>query len=370
MTDPVLPNSVQTVNRRTTQRTATDVHTTKISTTNSLFGLLLVLTASMNILQINIHALSTSKSYLENYVDKCHIDIASISETWHQDDDWKFKDWKCNGMFKNRINNTYGGVATLPRPSIKLVRRKDLERPDIEVTWAQAEVTGTMFFIATVYIPPNCTSHFHKLELNLTDVANRTQAPILLLGDFNARSYLWENWHTSQPTRYDKAWKHGRIIESMMIRHGLQIHNTGGPTRMFNGQKSAIDLTLSLRAPPDFITWKVDHQNSLWTDHLPILVHLKGKDSTAPSVRARWNLKAVDWDCWKHDLGDKLKIWQENIEDANTKNPDEVCESFTNIIQELADKHIPQKSVCKHRKPFMNNELRELLKACKAASKR
>ena len=121
---------------------------------------------TMQILQHNIRALSTSKAILEKEVDNKSIDIVALSETWHSSDTLVFKDWKTTSLFKNR-GDGYGGVALLIHPRLKVVPRPEFDIYDIEVVWAQIEICGITTNIASVYIPPERTAQLLLFIANL-----------------------------------------------------------------------------------------------------------------------------------------------------------------------------------------------------------
>ncbi len=109
----------------------------------------------------------------------------------------------------------------------------------------------------------------------------------------------------------------------------------------------------------------MDHKAHLNTDHHLITVELK--EERAPP-QTKWDLDKADWNEWKKQLQHTLENWLEDEEhlemDANT-----AAEELTKILLETAKEIIPTKNICQHSKPYMDDELRELLKECSEKKK-
>ena len=322
------------------------------------------------ILQVNNRAYKTSRFLLKEYADRHNIDIVALSETWHTNESLNFKDWNTKQLFKNRTRNGHGGVALLARPGIKIVSRPDYDTEDIEISWAQVYCNNKIITIASVYIPPGNTEELKKLFQNVKHIIETTNYPVLVLGDLNARSYWWESWHNSYITRNDISWKHGKIIEEYIIELGLKLHNSGEPTRDFNGQLSSPDLTLSCNINEQ-TTWNTDSGTILNTDHCPIIFNLISNSNKKTLCRTTWNLDKTDWLNWKNIATAKLNEWTPRAGERKNDIPaEQLCNNFTEIINELAKAHIPTKKICAHSKPFMTPELQELLQSYREARKR
>ena len=150
----------------------------------------------MKLLNLNIRSLKTSRLLLENYVETNGIDLITLSETWHNSETLNFKNWNTEGLFKNREDGSpYGGVAILPNPKIKIVPRPDLStKTDNEICWAQIEHNNIPVTIASIYIPSNRNDKFWDCLENIKHVISKVpNSPIIISGDFNARSFAWEN---------------------------------------------------------------------------------------------------------------------------------------------------------------------------------
>lgn len=103
-------------------------------------------------------------------------------------------------------------------------------------------VHNDMFF--GVYVSPNCPiSVFESFLLRLEQAIHSQQLPVILSGDFNARSAAWGD-------RADVVCTRGRRLEEWVMANDLVVHNdSNGKIPSFsssNGQ-SFIDLVISSR---------------------------------------------------------------------------------------------------------------------------
>ena len=166
----------------------------------------------MKILQLNTRSLHTSKQLIQHYVERNKIKIAVLTETWNNEDKLTFKNWNTKNLFKNKQDSPRtsekvklqqdqtesteigGGAAILAAPDVKIVPRKDLDIfASLEIVWAQIQIGTDIVTIGCAYISPGRHDHFALLVENLKYVFKTVNTPVLLLGDLNARSYMWES---------------------------------------------------------------------------------------------------------------------------------------------------------------------------------
>ena len=194
--------------------------------------------SEMRLLQLNTRAYSTSKNYLSDFVDKENIDVFFGTETWGTSESISFKDWNSKDLIKNRkpdpnsdrISDSEGGVASFARPSCKIVARKDFDIFDnLEVVWAQIFVLGKIINVANIYIPPDRSDQLQQFVENIDFVKSKSDDPNIV-GDLNARSYAWENWHKFHKRRYDTSFKHGDTIQKLCVDQNFRILNDGRHT--------------------------------------------------------------------------------------------------------------------------------------------
>jgi ribonuclease HI/retron-type reverse transcriptase len=317
--------------------------------------LVLWLTGSMKILQLNTRAISTYKRYIENYAESARFDVICLSETWNRDDAPKVKNF--THYWKNRKHNNKGGVAILVNKGVKAVYRKDLETDKLEAIWVEACIGKQRTLIASIYIPPGHKEDITALEGVIDKIPSSTA--VVLTGDFNARSSLWDNG-----SRVGVAWTLGNQLEQLAVTHGFHILNDGTPTRIFGGFKSAPDVSLS-RGVTCPVKWQVNHDIVVRSDHSPVILNY---DEGRPATKSRWNLSGTDWDSWKTQLDAKMESSLLSAHDDTTA--EEACRTFTDDILQCANENISRKEICVHSKPFITEKVKNLLTECKAARRR
>ena len=111
----------------------------------------------MKILQLYCYSYTASLKLSEDYVDLHKIDLVILSETWVSDEKTTFKNWS-NSQWKSKIS-PMGGVAILPGPDFKCIRRADLEENN-ECMWCEVKIGSKQCLFCSVYIPPK-----HKKDL-------------------------------------------------------------------------------------------------------------------------------------------------------------------------------------------------------------
>ena len=168
-----------------------------------------------------------------------------------------------------------------------------------------------------------------------------SKLPILVLGDLNARSYTWENYHNEKVIDRDShtSFIHGRLIEEMCITYDVNIHNTGLHTRYQSGIYSSPDITLSVGKPPSF-TWLPQKHDPTFSDHHPILLTFN-KNDTPP--RKVWDFKHTNWTSWSKLVKPQLLKWEDSTP-LHTP-PELAVQQYNNIITENAKSHIPKSSM-------------------------
>ena len=329
----------------------------------------------MRICSLNIRALNTSKALLEDYVENNGIDLLAISETHNTGDTLKFKNWQTKDLFKNRTDNTpYGGVALIPNPKLQIVPRRDLNdlaNPDLEVVWAQIAHKNRPLTIACAYISPK-SNLFNAFIDHIKAVLQilPPNSPILICGDINARSPLWENQLLhNPPDKQTGAIKRGKTIENLVNSHNLTILNNGDITWRSGKLSSSPDVTLMSGCEPFKVEWTTDTRTAYakLSDHVPIIIKIDENQGSL-NKQAKLNFKKADWNSYNESLEEKTRSLMEN--DFLSRSSDEIVDTITQIISETAAECIPAKTTCSHSKPFFTPLLKEKLDNFKTAKNR
>ena len=180
-----------------------------------------------------------------------------------------------------------------------------------------------------MYIPPKHKEDLTKLCKKLNSVDDKE--PLLIAGDFNARSQLWDPQLIPSG---DPAWQMGDLLIDMVVDHNLFIHNNGTPTFFLKEYVSALDVTFT-RNMPFKIKWSTNINSILQTDHYAIIIDIR-TDNYDHEVK-KWHLKNTDWNLWRTEL-DKLKLeWSISLPDGVI--PNEACTFFTSTILDCGESH-------------------------------
>jgi exonuclease III len=171
----------------------------------------------INILQWNINSTPYRYEELHYLSASLHTKIICLQET------------RLNPNLPFRFNNftifrqdapepnrqSHGGVAVLIHPSIPhdpVPLQTTLQAVAVRV------LSPTPFTIINVYFPPHNPPSTQDLQTLIT----QCPAPLLLVGDVNARSPGWGS---------EVLDRRGSLIESLLSNNHLSVINTGAPTR-------------------------------------------------------------------------------------------------------------------------------------------
>ncbi len=330
--------------------------------------LLCSISLTMRIAQINCSGISKfTRSRLHSYVDEKQIDILCLQETWLKDDKFKFKRWSPN------INNAadgYGGVAIITHPSVKAVKLDKLKHNDLEAVWSKIQVGKQTAVIGSVYIRPGDTAKFQILRDKLNEIDRST--PVIITGDFNGKSKLWQTDYKPPRNKNDKPYQMGKLLEQIILDFSLDIHNTGTHTHISrcDGSSSAIDLFLT-RGLTYGKRWSVDQLVVLKSDHMPTLLDITTEEEG--QIKEKWNLKNVSWSLFGHTLSRDLDNLN-NSEDYQSADTERKCELTQETIILCPENTIAKKQISRHSKAFITDKLKTLQKefwrAKKAFTKR
>ena len=167
-----------------------------------------------------------------------------------------------------------------------------------------------------------------QIDEILTQLNGYSQgAPVILMGDFNAKHTLWGETSCS-------PW--GNLVEELIDHNDIVLMNDGSPTRfdLYHNTKSAIDLTIcssSLRL--DYM-WSVD-RDPHGSDHWPI--HLRSNINMPSPCLPKWKMSAADWDLY-------TKSTKIDREVGSFSNACSAYEYLTSVINGGAFKAIPKTS--------------------------
>ena len=182
---------------------------------------------------------------------------------------------------------------------------------------------NNMITICNIYNQPNFSSDF----TDLTQLVSNLPRPLLLVGDFNAHSPLWDDTRDA-----DIA---GRNIENFITNNEYCCLNENDTYSYFSnthGTFSSVDVSLCTADIVDKFKWSISDDNYS-SDHYPVILTYLGQSSV--SHIPRYNLHKADWD--------KYLIYTRNIPPfPYHQDHNETCSFLTDFIINAADKSIPK----------------------------
>lgn len=210
----------------------------------------------IKIIQWNARSLDKAKLQEFKYNIRYHDPhIVIISETFWKDG-YVPKISAFNTFYLNR-NNHGGGVAILIKKNIRAASISLPQSPNIEAVGA------------TIY-------------QELTDILNATKNSLVIVGDLNAHSEVWEDHHQQN--------RCGRDVTDLLLNDNRLIlctpKNLGTRPNPNGRHNSTIDLTLT---SPD-LAYRTDiHTETYWgSDHLPIIIQLNTNSPPLTSQNDHW----------------------------------------------------------------------------------
>ena len=193
-----------------------------------------------------------------------------------------------------------------------------------------------------------------------------------VMGDFNARHTAWGDTGIN---------RHGTILADYLTTIDGDVELCSPHTPTFRCQSdgtngsSVIDLTLCNTACKERILINaVDEVYNLGTGapgrgHLPVITILADTDfcNSKDKVRSVWNYSKVNWKDWAlavEEVCRERKAYLEGEHDTVLK-----YRMLIDILQEANSRIMTKKIICRHSKPYWNNNLTSLAKAVNKAAK-
>jgi hypothetical protein len=259
--------------------------------------------------------------------------------------------WVASAEDPPTVAITWKGAA---RP--RITRKLEAGRGFAAVMWEGVVVVGC-------YFSPN--KPIREYEAFLEELSRTTRRhrdkPVIILGDFNARSHHWDTLVDSR----------GKLVVEWAAELGLSLANSDNlPTCVHPRGSSAVDLVwANSRAIRMIESWKVDRNGDSLSDHFLIQVGIKlrGKKrgpNGANAIFTRWNHKKIDEDMMLATAN--VKIWPERNEQ---RTANEWAAWMREAYTEISDACAPRVRGGFSGKAcyWWNAEIAELRRACNRA---
>jgi len=222
--------------------------------------------------------------------------------------------------------------------------------------------------IGSVYIPPG---DFKAMQLLDTVIGNITSSytHVIIGMDANARSLLWDDKCVGV-SRYCTSVKMGDMLECIMDKYGLLVHNDGTCTYHSGNYSSTPDVTLSLGLSQYGITkWSII-LDELKSPHDGILFEVGNNVQCVRKEVKDWN--KFDWTAYgsitSTVLNELSHQWM--LTDYDDFDVDIMAKQLNDKINECVDKVAIKKIITKHSKPWINREISNKLKDLRNSKKK
>ena len=194
----------------------------------------------------------------------------------------------------------------------------------------------------------------------------QTIEKVILMGDFNARHYAWE----------DKVINNnGKELIGQLDPGSFTIHAPSRPSFLCINGDSIIDLVITSNNISDSMsTCKTDDAAVLFSGapirgHVAIHIKMKIRGASNKTiVKEQINLDKIDWEKWKDDL-------EYAIDSSNNQglleldNPGDYWKILIKVITNVTNQNSQTKKTCSHSKPYWTEELSRLSKGYRKAQK-
>jgi len=320
----------------------------------------------MKILQNNIQSINTSLPLLRLTVQKLNIDIILLQEVWHpKEESINIRNYT-QPIVKVRNGNEGGGVAIITRRNVKKVHLTEYDTDGLEAVWADVKVGNIRTVVGSVYIPPGDVNALHLLDDVIGKIL-QTYDHLIIGMDANSRNVLWDD-NCIGLDQYKKSIQMGNIVEEMLHKHSLLIHNNGSPTYHSGSISTAPDITVSKGIIQyGHISWSTV-EDDLRSPHDGIVIEVKSQTQEIKREVIDW--RKFDWDSYKEQ---SLPILQGLLDDWRS-NPsqgvDIMINGFTEKIHECVENLACKKTLSVHSKPWISSDISDQLKILRKSRKK
>jgi hypothetical protein len=256
------------------------------------------MTLRHNILQVNLNRCTAAQDLLRHVAMERKVDIAIVAEPYNLQG---LSEWVVS-------NDGLAGLGALGRGrSVRLFFTNVRSRPGM----VSAGFEGTTYI--SCYFSPSRPKNDFKTFLNdLEDLVRRCAGPLVIGGDFNAKSAAWGS-------RYGNY--RGAMLEDLVGSLGLAIVNRGKvQTCIRHNGSSIVDVTFcSSSLVAGIRDWRVDDVSPSLSDHRYIWFSLNACDRPTPSPKLEvvgFAVKKVEKELFKSVFGGKIR----NVFDAPNAN--------------------------------------------------
>ena len=290
--------------------------------------------SSISLCLINAQSIRNKTVDLVDYVYENKFDLVAITETWLRDIDDAIRVELCPDGYKfvdfPRVRCGGGGIGLLYKNNLRVTTIRSGEEDSFEYSELLVEVSSSRKLrVVIVYRPPY--SEHHKISIgtfirqfsNYMESVILSKEHLLVLGDFNI--------HLDVSDDAD-AVKFHDLLESL----GLEQH----VTKSTHIHGHILDLVITRKTeniipfPPRSCSYFSDHTSV----HFDIAIKKPPLQTKSISYR---KIKAVDIDCFKHELASSVLCYNEPREHSVPEDLDRLVNTYNTTLTSMIDKHAP-----------------------------
>ena len=315
-------------------------------------------------LQLNMGKRGKADHQLQTRIRDEMISVALLQEPFHGDDNISTKTGhKFIGMGK-----TPKAAIVVSDPSIDVI---NTTHTDEYLAVARVVITGTPLVLASVYCKGRAANRYDPIEPDLAklqkvlDEANARQEPMIIAGDFNAKSIAWRAKQTTA---------RGEELANWICKNDLHILNMEGTDTWSLSPAtpgSVIDLALVNRRALAYVSEAtVEVENISCSDHRYISFDYTSEpNSIVNTCFPKYDVSRADWDLYRELLRpsvDRLIRRPQN----SSADTEELAVKTIEAITTAANASIPKKRQTSDRRFRLSPELLRMKRRMKSMWKR
>lgn len=280
--------------------------------------------ALRRLLQANINHCARAQDLLLQSMAQWSIDVAVVAEPYFVP---PRDDWVCD---------TNRSVALIMRSAADTLPFEAVTRGRGYV----AAIWGNVMVVGVYFAPSLSLADMEDIILELGTVVSRSRPrPVIVLGDFNAKSTAWGSPATDA---------RGELVEEWAVEQGLLLLNRGSvQTCVRQGGGSIVDLSFASPALARTVQdWHVLEEVETLSDHRYIRFSVSAQTSVGPVQAApvgvgdgpRWALKRLDGEALLE--ASIVKAWLDSP--GRPTNIDDEAEWFRESMSHICDAGMPR----------------------------
>nr|CAI5847005.1 unnamed protein product [Callosobruchus analis] len=283
----------------------------------------------------NARSAVANKQSLKQFLGEHDIDVALISETLFQPN--RVYTFSGYNIVRNDRFDGRAGTAIFVKKGLRFTEKLiDLRSINEEISLCVVELylpTNELLTLASLYRPPQTRTTTRDWR----NCFNLLEEPYIIGGDVNGHNMSWGSPRTDGI---------GSQVMEAVEESNLVVLNTGEATRSSspNEQKSVVDVTICSSVIAFGVTWEVV-QDTLGSDHYPILLQMNVSNESTIQPKSKWNIKFAKWDLYNVINEQLFSTIPPEFQNTESKH-----DWFLNNINTAAEASIPIKKPFKLRK--------------------